>query len=563
MREISLGADTPASRRQRRGEPQATPPVDPAGILTSLGFLAYHWNIGSGALAFAGDPLCVFQGEWGHRFENVARLEEGHLSPARGLRQAALFGEERLDDGSGVPYALSYRLRSRDGRLFFVEESGRWFAGLPGHPMSARGLLKVHSLGNEQRDVVAPGAGTGSASGEEALREALQRAAQLAQRSRRGFALLAAAIGDDFDGEGSAARLRRVMRRGDSLMRIDAEMSLCILNACDDAQLATAIKRLETAFADPDAAPGEPAAHHALVGATWKGSHANAETLAASVIGKARAQLAARTVAAHIGDAAETAERRRVADWPAEILQALNERRLALAYQPIVHARSRRVAFHEGLLRLRGRSGRPVPASLFIEASEEHGLVTLLDQRVIELAVQELRRRPGLKLAINASAISLASPDWLASLRSHAGNGEVGRRLIVEVTETAAIADMARTRDVLAAVKALGIMVAIDDFGTGHTSFRALRELPIDIIKIDGTFVQDIDRSSDGRFFICTLVELARRLGCRVVGEWVESEAAARIVEKLGVDYLQGRLIGAPRLQSRNRRVGERRRNAA
>jgi EAL domain-containing protein (putative c-di-GMP-specific phosphodiesterase class I) len=551
-------------------EPQQTPaPVDPGNILASLGFLAYDWDIASGALSFAGDPRKVLPGQWGHAFENVARLEESQICPVPGQRRQALFGEERLDDGSGVPYALSYRLRSEDGRLFLVEESGRWFAGLPGRPMSARGLLRVRSLTHEPElearngaELAAPPSNGG------ALHEVLTRAVELSRRSRRAFSLLAltarqarmqasdGCAGEDV-AEGVAARLRRVMRRGDTLLRIDAETSLCVLNACDETQLTTAVKRLEAAFPMPGGL--EPMS--AVVGATWKGSHANAEALADQVVTQARAQLSSRRGASPTRRAMGAASPRKPIDWQEEILQALNERRLALALQPVVHAGSRRIAFHEGLLRLRSRSGRLLPASLFIPASEESGLVSLLDRRALELAAQELRRRPKLKLAINASAPSLSDPEWLETLRSHASSGGIfAGRLIVEITESMALVDLDRTIETLDAVKELDIAVAIDDFGAGHTSFRALRDLPVDIIKIDGAFVQDVDRSSDGRFFIRTLVDLARNLGCKVVGEWVESEAAARIVEKIGVDYLQGRLLGAPRLLAQPRRTRARER---
>jgi EAL domain-containing protein (putative c-di-GMP-specific phosphodiesterase class I) len=553
MNDISSGAAIIEGRRPPRiGAPPSNPtPIDPGSILTSLGFLAYNWDISSGALTFAGDPLKVLPGDWGHRFETMARLEESQLSRAPGSRQAALFGEDRLDDGSGVPYALSYRLRSKDGRHFIVEESGRWFAGLPGRPMAARGLLRVRPHVPEAREAQPVAASAGEA----ALHEALQRATQQAQRSRRGFALLAVAANEDLASEGSAARLRRVMRRGDALLRIDSGVWLCVLNACDDKQLATAIGRLEAAFApsrDNKAGPNGGSARRAIVGATWKGIHADAERLAAQVMARAREQICDRAGMS----LARAANRRRAVDWQAEILSSLNERRFVLAYQPVVRSRSRDVAFYEGLLRLRNRSGRLLPASVFIPASEKTGLVALLDQRVIELAADELRRRPRIKLSINASPASLTNPEWLGALRSHAALGNVfAGRLIIEITESMALVDIKRTAATLDAVKQLGIEVAIDDFGSGHTSFRALRELPIDIIKIDGTFVQDVDRSSDGRFFIRTLVDLARHLGCRIVGEWVETEASAMIVEKLGVDYLQGRLLGAPRLLGHSKRA--------
>ena len=138
----------------------------------------------------------------------VSRSRRGSRKARLHLRlacvRAALFGEERLDDGSGIPYGLSYRLRSKDGRLFLVEESGRWFAGLPGHPMSARGLLRVRPLVEEARD--AAGSAGGLAASAEALREALQRATSRLS-VRAGFALLAVAEGGDPAGESLAARL--------------------------------------------------------------------------------------------------------------------------------------------------------------------------------------------------------------------------------------------------------------------------------------------------------------------------------------------------------------------
>src|ERR1700742_2447897 len=86
--------------------------VDPGAVLASLGIVAFNWDLGSGAMSFAGDVLKVLPGDWGHAFESVALLEQSQISPVPGARHAALFGEERLDGGSGVPYTLSYRLRS-------------------------------------------------------------------------------------------------------------------------------------------------------------------------------------------------------------------------------------------------------------------------------------------------------------------------------------------------------------------------------------------------------------------------------------------------------------------
>jgi EAL domain-containing protein (putative c-di-GMP-specific phosphodiesterase class I) len=126
-------------------------------------------------------------------------------------------------------------------------------------------------------------------------------------------------------------------------------------------------------------------------------------------------------------------------------------------------------------------------------------------------------------------------------LRAHHG---VGERLTVEITETAVIHDIDDTRGFVARVKDLGCRIAIDDFGAGYTSFRNLRKLGVDLIKIDGAFVQNMRRSDDDRAFVQTLIDLARRLGLETVAEWVQDEKAAAMLAEWGCDYLQGALIG-------------------
>jgi EAL domain-containing protein (putative c-di-GMP-specific phosphodiesterase class I) len=126
-------------------------------------------------------------------------------------------------------------------------------------------------------------------------------------------------------------------------------------------------------------------------------------------------------------------------------------------------------------------------------------------------------------------------------LRSHRG---IAERLIVEITETAAIHDLDETRGFVTRVKDLGCQIAIDDFGAGYTSFRNLRKLGVDIVKIDGAFVQHLMRSEDDRVFVGALIELARRLGLATVAEWVQDEKAAALLTEWGCDYLQGALTG-------------------
>jgi EAL domain-containing protein (putative c-di-GMP-specific phosphodiesterase class I) len=126
-------------------------------------------------------------------------------------------------------------------------------------------------------------------------------------------------------------------------------------------------------------------------------------------------------------------------------------------------------------------------------------------------------------------------------MRRHPG---VAERLIVEITETVAIQDVDDLRGFVTRLKNFGSQIAIDDFGAGHTSFRNLRKLGVDIVKIDGAFVQNIAQSADDRAFVQTLIDLARRLGIKTVAEWVQDEASAVMLRDWGCDYVQGRLIG-------------------
>jgi EAL domain-containing protein (putative c-di-GMP-specific phosphodiesterase class I) len=228
-----------------------------------------------------------------------------------------------------------------------------------------------------------------------------------------------------------------------------------------------------------------------------------------------------------------------------EIVTALNDRHILLAFEPVVGSRSRQPAFHEALMRIRRPDGSLAAADAVIPIAERLGLVRLLDHRVLELVVTELAAAPQVRLSVNVSAASTVDPDWwdslAAQLKAHAG---VGERLMIEITEMAAIHDIDETRGFVARVKDLGCRIAIDDFGAGYTSFRNLRKLGVDLVKIDGTFVQNLRRSEDDRAFVQTLIDLARRLKLETVAEWVQEEESAAILAAWGCDYLQGALVG-------------------
>ena len=232
------------------------------------------------------------------------------------------------------------------------------------------------------------------------------------------------------------------------------------------------------------------------------------------------------------------------------IVKALNERRILLAYEPVVDAQTRECVFHECLLRIQRPDGTLVPASAIIPVAEQLGLARFLDQRVLELVVAEMIAHPQLNASLNISAASTSDRDWWASmeslLRLHKG---IAERMIVEITETAAIHDVEDARGFVRRVKDLGARIAIDDFGAGYTSFRNLRRLGVDLIKIDGEFVQNLARSQDDRTFVRTMLDLARGLKLKTVAEWVQDEQSAATLADWGCDYLQGEHIGLASLE--------------
>jgi EAL domain-containing protein (putative c-di-GMP-specific phosphodiesterase class I) len=228
-----------------------------------------------------------------------------------------------------------------------------------------------------------------------------------------------------------------------------------------------------------------------------------------------------------------------------EIITALNERRIFLVYEPVVAIESRQPAFYECLMRVKRADGTLLAVNEVVPLAERLGMVRLLDHRVLELVLAELAACPTLKASLNVSAASTVDPDWWAALgamlRAHKG---IAKRLTVEITETTAIHDIDDTRGFVARVKDLGCRIAIDDFGAGYTSFRNLRKLGVDVVKIDGAFVQNLSRSEDDRAFVHTLIDLARRLGLQTVAEWVQDEEAVAMLTEWGCDYIQGALVG-------------------
>jgi diguanylate cyclase (GGDEF)-like protein len=536
--------------------------VDPRNLLSSIGEVVYSWDIQSDALTWgpnAADVLGAIPEAAMARGLGFAGLVE----PGSGRsRYDAIFSSGGHDQGEGVIYRTRYAAELA-GRSMWVEDAGRWFAGTDGRPACARGVLRLERQVRPEELVVQ----TGELGDRSALLERL--GATLAEHlpAERGIVVLVAAIdelarlNDDFGHEATDEiigvvqdRLRSVTRRRDHLVRYSGNRFAILLTGCPHNQIEAAARRFSKAVAQ---AAIETARGIALVrlrvGAAIApdlSSHAGTLLSAAeNALAGAKAGAADAAVIARRQEGRESADDRTGFDVRA--LAALNERRVELALQPIVRAKSREVAFHEALLRVSlGRDGAFFATAELIPMLERRGLVRLFDHRVLELAVGLLASEPSLTLSVNVSPRSLSDPEWLdAFLACTSGARGIAERLVVEITETATIDDPARIARLLGQIKDHGARIAIDDFGAGHTSLRHLRAFPIDVLKIDGTFTQNLRRSTDDRFYVRTLIDLARHLGVETVAEWVDDELQASMLADWGVTYLQGHLMGRAELR--------------
>ncbi len=226
---------------------------------------------------------------------------------------------------------------------------------------------------------------------------------------------------------------------------------------------------------------------------------------------------------------------------------AVKEKRLRMAYQPVIDSVTGKTVHYEALLRIVGNGGKISSAGALIPVAERMGLIDVIDTMVMELIIEELRKAPDVTLAFNVSNMTTENSVWLNSFeRKIKETPEIAPRIIVEITETAVHRDLRRTAFFVASVQDLGCQVALDDFGSGYTSFRQLKALSVDMVKIDGVFVKDIARSADNQFFVKTLLDFAQGFGLKTVAEFVETGEIAKILMGMGVDYLQGYYLGKP-----------------
>lgn len=233
------------------------------------------------------------------------------------------------------------------------------------------------------------------------------------------------------------------------------------------------------------------------------------------------------------------------------VATAIRSGRVDLAFQPVVEApRPERIAYHEGLIRLFSPQGEIIAADAFIGAVESSDLGRRLDRIALARGLEALHRNPTLRISLNMSVRSIGNAQWIHRLeRGLDRDPTVAERLVIEITEKSAIMFPGYVSAFMDALRDRGISFALDDFGAGYTSFRLLRDLQFDIIKIDGSFCRGIHADPDNRVLAEALIGIGRHFETLTVGEMIEEPEDGAVLTSLGVDCLQGWLYGAPFLR--------------
>lgn len=237
--------------------------------------------------------------------------------------------------------------------------------------------------------------------------------------------------------------------------------------------------------------------------------------------------------------------------WKGVLEDALKNDRLFLLYQPILDVKTEKISHYECLSRIKSATGEILMPGNFIPVAEELGLIGKIDQRVLSKAIEQylILKQQGnnSKLAVNLSGYSFndaAVFDGIAHALSV--HGVEPEQFIFEITETAAVSNFTAAQTLIEKIKALGCELALDDFGMGFSSFYYLKHLPVDYVKIDGSFIQQLDQNSTDKVLVKALTDVSQALGKKTIAEFVVNKRIMDVLTEFGIDYAQGYYIGKP-----------------
>ncbi len=237
--------------------------------------------------------------------------------------------------------------------------------------------------------------------------------------------------------------------------------------------------------------------------------------------------------------------------WSERVRQATERGLFVLVCQPIANLESGMITQYELLLRMRGDSGELVPPGAFLSTAERFGLIGAVDRWVTQQAVRLIaaQRDKGndLILEVNLSGKTMTDQNFPLQLEKDLRRTGIDPgNIVFEITETAAVADIERAKEMAKRLIDLGCRFALDDFGAGFASFYYLKHLPISYLKIDGEFIKALPETPADQLIVKALVDVCHGLGIKTIGEFVEDQPTLEMLGDLGVDFAQGYHVGRP-----------------
>ena len=352
-----------------------------------------------------------------------------------------------------------------------------------------------------------------------------------------------------------AGILTRCLGNGDLLARVGSDEFALLLRDCTLEEAKRIVTRLREAVNDFVFEWENSETRPALsIGAVSVDTHAPpaSQLLASANDACSAARDQGRNRVKFFGDSRKALEKRRESTWLAEIHAAIREDRLMLYRQPVVALQEKnRVHHYEVLVRMRGRDGDVISPGLFLPAAERYGIIDEVDRWVIRkifqyMALEQSSGSGGFHYAINISGISLGD-EYFADfvLRALTEAGVAPSRVQFEITETSAINNLDRALMFIHKLRAAGCSFALDDFGRGASSLAYLRQLPVDYLKIDGSFVRNMLEDEIDSAMVSTVDHLAKRMGISTIAEFAETPELLEKLRMMGVDYAQGFGIAA------------------
>ncbi len=537
--------------------------VAAAQAIAAAGDITYDWDLITDTVTWSGRVKALFADAAAPA--TGAEFRAAVLPEDQTIR--AKLAQQHIDTRGKTEFECEYRLRGKDGRIIWVDDRGAAVFREDGRAARLMGALRTITARKEREARLEYLASFDELTGHYnklRLKEALQHGLALAARYRIPGAYLVVGIDkltsiEQAFGPASAdalivgvgQRIEACLRASDIIGRLGGDRFGIVLSGCPEGSIGIAAgKILQAVRQTPIVTPNGPVHATVSIGGVAFAEHGGT---AAEVMGRAdvalqEAKKSGRNCFVRFFESeAQREARRRAAMMSEEVQSALKTGRLILAYQPVVDARTHAVHHYECLLRLRLESGAIVAAGAFVPVVERSGLMRLIDRRALDLSLAELSRHPDISLAINISAVTTTDASWLRTLNASLKNRpDIATRLCVELTETIALENIEETAKFVASLRDLGVRVALDDFGAGFTSFRNLRALAVDTVKIDGSFVKDLSGNVDNQVFVRTLMGLADSFGLSTVAECVETAADAAHLAERGVGYLQGYYFGRP-----------------